>query len=1182
MTTIDVIDVTGGIILIQQNGQQFEWTNNGSINSFTWPLTINNGGTSILKVLFDNIELTNNNMYIICGSDNIQFGDTSLNHDGSRPIIKISNVTSYPGFIKNGTFNRQNNDPTPGKSNISVFNLEVDGTGSTLLSISDDATNPWAPSGGWVGQAYFGIYASNNYIVNCASKGDIGVNCGGIVGSDAGKMPGLGYYLAIIGCSSSGVIHKFGGGIVGSNTGNNTIVTCEYCWSTGNIVGQGAGGIFGSGGNGPAMVNNCWSIGDIIGQGAGGIFGSYTNYTSNATNCYSRGRIYGEGAGGIFGAHAGDRPMRTYPTARNCYSYEPIQPNTANINTYNCYAIKTDESWTDSNATLDLTGTPAISTNGPSVGDIWVSTEPNTPYELFNMGYTPYSINNIVITSQIPSLNQTFSQFISSEMSSSAAIIQGDSLKYMILSTNPTTPTPSINNNTGIINHAANQLMTIVIRNNIISNNIISGYNVTTFKIMSIPDAPTDLTASPTGVSGQVELSWLGPIKDGGGVVTKYDVEYSTDQSSWTTSLDSSSNPSNNPALTSRVVSGLTNGTLYHFRVYAINAVGRGPPSGTASATPATVPDAPTHLTASRTGVSGQVELSWLGPYNGGSVVTKYDVEYSTDQSSWTTSLDSPSNPSNNPALTSRVVSGLTNGTLYHFRVYATNEIGRGPYSAVVSATPSTVPYAPKNLKAIPGNAQVYLSWSAGLDGGSPITNYMVAYRLSSNTGGGWSVQYSMTTLTIYFLKNGSSYDFQVSAINASGQGDPSPISATPVAPLTTSCGIINFVPSPPPWSRAGGNNCPNCDSNYGYATCGNSIKPYSTYALDQRRKVEILKYRSNSAQLSPAMFYSMISRNAFTRKKSWATQTQTHTEPNVDKLPEIKSEGATVALQCNKPPVLYSLTSDSDVPGPVIPLFIDTSVPLYNYKLQVTPASGGKTRSLELFNAFEPEPIPTPTPVPTPAPTPTPTPAPTPTPVPTGVIYRFTPVDYETTSGGDPPRFNGGSGPLTFSQIQMTNGTNSLISAYLYKSAPGFATAEIDETAPFFLYFCKTPNFLIQDIVRMYRFNQPINLFPPPTPTPPPQPDKSNTLDFSNAFVYDVNDGNISPAFNDFNWIQASGIYYTIWSQYNAQTEGGAYQDMKLVISDTPAAVPPALQNIPFAPTTGNWWWAGEITATQ
>lgn len=163
----------------------------------------------------------------------------------------------------------------------------------------------------------------------------------------------------------------------------------------------------------------------------------------------------------------------------------------------------------------------------------------------------------------------------------------------------------------------------------------------------------------------------------------------------------------------------------------------------------------------------------------------------------------------------------------------------------------------------------------------------------------------------------------------------------------TSACGGVGYVPIPPRlWTRAEGNNCPNCASNYGYSACANTPTPYSTYALDQRRKAEILKYKKNSAQMTKAEQYSMASRNALTRKKSWATQTETYTNPNVDNLPEIQipidNVLTTVSLQCNQPIVRCSLTSDSNVPGPVIPLCINTRVPLYNYKPQITYASGG------------------------------------------------------------------------------------------------------------------------------------------------------------------------------------------------------------------------------------------------
>lgn len=207
------------------------------------------------------------------------------------------------------------------------------------------------------------------------------------------------------------------------------------------------------------------------------------------------------------------------------------------------------------------------------------------------------------------------------------------------------------------------------------------------------------------------------------------------------------------------------------------------------------------------------------------------------------------------------------------------------------------------------------------------------------------AVTTTSTSITITGLTNGTTYSFQVRAANASGPSEPSSTTSSPSFSFATvtSCGITGFVPGPPPWSRAGGNNCPNCDSNYGTSACGSNGMPYSTYALDERRKTEILKYKKNGAQMSKAQQYSMLSRNALTRKKSWATQTQTTTNPNVDKLPERESEGVTVALECIQPNVLYSLTSDCDVPGPVIPLYIDAKIPLYNYKMQVTPSSGGK-----------------------------------------------------------------------------------------------------------------------------------------------------------------------------------------------------------------------------------------------
>jgi titin len=454
------------------------------------------------------------------------------------------------------------------------------------------------------------------------------------------------------------------------------------------------------------------------------------------------------------------------------------------------------------------------------------------------------------------------------------------------------------------------------------------------------PDAPNHLIAKPNLKS--VSLTWDIPFNDGGTPITSYIVQYrlfgTSPSSPWIPTTVLGTTPH-------FIVSGLQDETMYDFQVAAVNSVGTGPYSGIATASTYGLPSAPVNL-AAQSGLQ-IVSLTWDPPlYNGGIPITSYLVEYRisgiTPENTWNNPpISVPASLSYSP---SQVVTDLQNGTLYDFRVAAVNAVGTGPHSAIVTeptyAVPTapthTVPDAPINLFGIPGTLQVCLTWTAPTnDGGSPITDYLIEYKLDAMPT--W-IEFNhapsiATTIVVYGLIGNNLYDFRVFAKNSVGYSGPSNVFKT--TPFN--------VPGPPPWSRAGGNNCPNCDSNYGTSACGDTIKPYSTYALDERRKAEILKYKKNGAQMSKAQQYSMLSRNALTHKKTWATQTQTYTNPNVNNLPERESEGVTVALECNQPPVLYSLTSDCDVPGPVIPLYIDAKIPLYNYKMQVTPSSGGK-----------------------------------------------------------------------------------------------------------------------------------------------------------------------------------------------------------------------------------------------
>jgi surface protein len=86
-------------------------------------------------------------------------------------------------------------------------------------------------------------------------------------------------------------------------------------------------------------------------------------------------------------------------------------------------------------------------------------------------------------------------------------------------------------------------------------------------------------------------------------------------------------------------------------------------------------PDAPTSV--SGTAEDSQVSLTWTTPtYNNGAAITDYTIQFSSNSgSSWTTFSDTVSSS------TSVVITGLTNGLSYIFRVAAVNSVGTGSYS---------------------------------------------------------------------------------------------------------------------------------------------------------------------------------------------------------------------------------------------------------------------------------------------------------------------------------------------------------------------------------------------------------------------------------------------------------------------------------------------------------------------
>src|SRR5439155_1041685 len=201
------------------------------------------------------------------------------------------------------------------------------------------------------------------------------------------------------------------------------------------------------------------------------------------------------------------------------------------------------------------------------------------------------------------------------------------------------------------------------------------------------------------------------PADNGGPAITGYKIERSTDGgTTWSTIVANTGNTA-----TAYSDTGLTHTTTYTYRVSAINSAGTGSPSSVASATTlAAAPSSPTGLAATAAS-SSQISLTWTAPAdNGGSAITGYKIERSTDGGTTCTTLVA----NTGSTATSYSDTVLTHATAYTYRLSAINSAGTGSPSASASATTlSVAPSPPTGLTATPASSsQITMSWTAPAD----------------------------------------------------------------------------------------------------------------------------------------------------------------------------------------------------------------------------------------------------------------------------------------------------------------------------------------------------------------------------------------------------------------------------------------------------------------------------------
>ena len=184
----------------------------------------------------------------------------------------------------------------------------------------------------------------------------------------------------------------------------------------------------------------------------------------------------------------------------------------------------------------------------------------------------------------------------------------------------------------------------------------------------AVPLPPTIGTVTLSALTASVPFT--GPNDFGDAAITTY----TATSNPGSISVSSASSPIS--------ISGLTANTAYTFTVTATNSYGiSNASSASNSVTTANVPGAPTSVTAADTGIDGEALIEWTAPgSNGGSAITDYIVEYSSNSgSTYSTFADGTS------TATSATVTGLTTGTTYIFRVKTVNAVGTGTASASTS-----------------------------------------------------------------------------------------------------------------------------------------------------------------------------------------------------------------------------------------------------------------------------------------------------------------------------------------------------------------------------------------------------------------------------------------------------------------------------------------------------------------
>ena len=189
--------------------------------------------------------------------------------------------------------------------------------------------------------------------------------------------------------------------------------------------------------------------------------------------------------------------------------------------------------------------------------------------------------------------------------------------------------------------------------------------------------------------------------------------------------------------------------------------------------------------------------MTWSKPSDGGSEIKSYTIKRGTDGSTFDTIVSTTISGSD----TSYLDNGLSINTKYYYQIYAVNEIGTSDSSNTAYDTTWNVPSVPLSLTGkATSSTQITLDWTEPEnDGGSPVTDYIIKYKLDD--GVNWNTfahpRSTVTNIKITGVDNAKPYQFKVAAKNSVGVGPyTGDLAADTLDTKTKPPKILTIIPS--------------------------------------------------------------------------------------------------------------------------------------------------------------------------------------------------------------------------------------------------------------------------------------------------------------------------------------------------------------------------------------------------